>query len=60
MQELPKAVKEHETYAACQVPSQSKLITNLFPYKEGKIFLLEATYKIMHDQGLIAVVKLVE
>ena len=24
--ELPKAAKEHETYASCQVPSQSKFI----------------------------------
>ena len=53
-------MKEYETYAACQVPSQFKLITNLFPYKEGKILLLEAVYKIMHDHRLIGMVKLLE
>jgi len=26
--EQPKAAKEHETYAACQVPSQSKLFAD--------------------------------
>ena len=37
--EPPKAAKEHATYTACQVPSQSKSITKNFPYKESKILL---------------------
>ena len=37
-----KVGKEHETYAACRVPSQSKLSTDYFPYKETKIMLFEA------------------
>ena len=40
--EPPKAAKEHETYTACQVPSQSKSIAKNFPYKESKILLFEA------------------
>ena len=43
-------VKRHETYATCQIPSQSKSIAYYFPYWEGKIFLLEAVYEIMYDQ----------
>jgi len=41
-----KAAKEHETYTACQVPSQSKLFVDWFPYKETKISLFEAIHGI--------------
>ena len=40
--ELLMAVKEHETYTACRVPSLSKSITKYFPYTESKILLFEA------------------
>ena len=36
--------RSHETYAACQVPSQSKLFAKYFPYKKIKISLFEAVY----------------
>ena len=38
--ELPKLVKEHETYATCWVASQSKF--NLSFIKESKISLFDA------------------
>ena len=47
--EPPKAAKEHATYTACRVPSQSKLIASYFPYKESTISLFEALYKIARD-----------
>jgi len=42
-----KAVKEHETYSACQVPSQPELFANWF---QTKISLFEAIYGITHDE----------
>ena len=45
--EPPKAAKEHTTYIACRVPSQSKFITKYFPYKENKILLfVDCVYQI--------------
>ena len=38
--------KEHETCTTCRVPSQSKFITKYFPYKESKILLFEAVYRM--------------
>lgn len=35
-------------------------IGQVVPYKEGKVSLSEAIYKIMHDQKLIAKVKLAD
>ena len=37
---------EHETCAACQVPTQSKLFADYFPHKETEISLFEAIYGI--------------
>jgi len=39
-----KATKEHETYAACRVPSQSKL------FLETRISLFEAIYGIVRNE----------
>ena len=36
--------KDHETFTACWVPSQSKPIANYLPYKESNISLCEAMY----------------
>ena len=44
-----KPPKEHETYTACRVPSQSKSIASQFPYKESTISLFEAVYEIVRD-----------
>jgi len=41
---------EHKTYAACRVPSQSKLFADYFPYKDTKILLFEAVYGIVHNE----------
>jgi len=38
---LPRVAKEHETWTAYQVPSQSKSNANKLPYKESKILLLQ-------------------
>ena len=42
---LPKVAKEHETYAACRVPSQSKLLVSIY-----KMSLFEAIYGIAHNE----------
>ena len=38
--------KDHETCTTCWVPSQSKFIAKYFPYKESKILLFEAIYRM--------------
>ena len=43
-----KAVKEHETYTACLLPSQSISIIKYLPYKENKGCYLSHIW-IVHD-----------
>ena len=37
--------KEHETFIACWVPSQSKSIAKYLPYKESNVLLFVTIYK---------------